>query len=177
MAAFTGISGAQFSFVGTLPTVIIGQDFWPQVEVLQNKLNKFGETFTDFREPLKKVVTQVMIPSINTNFAVGGRPPWQQLAIGTLENRRLSSTSATILVDTGHLRKKATQVNMWVVGRDELRPLAFGPLVSYGIFHQSGTRHMPARPFVVLQDDDVSEIVRIFDEWITSEINRIGWNN
>lgn len=173
MAAFSGMSGFFTSHgpIGTMPILTIGQDFWPQVEIIQNDMNRLGNVFKDFRVPLNKSLREVIIPSIQQNFLAEGRPPWEPLTAGTIENR---GSSHPILRVTGLLRRRATQLNMWVIDKTELRPLAIGPLVSYGMFIQGGTRFMPARPYVLLQDEDVSKIEQIFDDWIVEQVREVG---
>jgi len=42
----------------------------------------------------------------------------------------------------------------------------FGTRVPYAIFHQEGTRKMPARPFLLVQREDWEYFVRRWQQWL-----------
>ena len=78
---------------------------------------------------------------------------WEQLKPATIERKRNAKGNLRggILVDRGDLRKSITyfaSTQSVTVGTD--RP--------YGQYHQSGTKHMPARRFLGLSEADKTEI-------------------
>lgn len=149
-----------------------------------------------FREPLKKCLDTVIVPSIIEQFNRQGRPPWVELKastkarrarkkFGKLSTNKKSKVDASkfyatmrfkILDETGRLMRVARQKNLWTIKSDELmfNEQALTSRVPYGKFHQTGTRFMPARPFVNLRWEHEEEIVSIFDNFQLDRIIK-GW--
>lgn len=50
--------------------------FTPSMGIMARRVDKLGLDIRSFREPLKRAIRNVVIPSIAENFAVGGRPSW-----------------------------------------------------------------------------------------------------
>ena len=123
----------------------------------------------DKRTPLRRCVTEVMIPSIALNFAVGGRPGWEPLAAGTVERRRSAGLDGPILHRTGALEAAMARTDTWTITRNEARIDSLPDSVAYGIAHQTGASKgnwfMPARPFAVVQPEDEDRMADIFADW------------
>lgn len=94
--------------------------------------------------------------SVLTNFAVGGRPGW----------KALKYRSGSPLVDTGRLKNSITKQvasNVVIVGTN----------VVYAAIHNFGGKAgrnrkvtVPQREFMLLQDEDVTDIKDLLAEWI-----------
>jgi phage gpG-like protein len=146
----------------------------PSTVVFASAYGKLARGFTTFRVPLEAAVRRVMIPSISQNFEEGGRPSWEQLSDATIERRdregTLGGEPQDILVESGTLFGDALRLARWEISG---RTAMFTNLPSrsaYGRFHQTGTDNMPARPFVVMQDEDVDRIREIFELWRDGQI-------
>jgi phage gpG-like protein len=61
--------------------------------------------------------------------------------------------AAPLLVRTGALRDSLTGRGAGSVEEMDATTLTLGSRLPYAIFHQRGTRHMPARPVIVLTDE------------------------
>ena len=62
--------------------------------------------------------------------------------------------SLPLLVRTGALRDSLTQpVAAGHVEESDRQTLSIGSRLPYALFHQTGTRRMPARPIIVLRDE------------------------
>lgn len=106
--------------------------------------------------------------------------PWAPLATSTIRRklsgkggkrrdgrgRFLKSGSTKILVDTGILESgiaarpaSDTQASVETTAGAE-----------YGIWHQIGTKRMPARPYLGFSDEDVSAIDRIFKRHVDGDL-------
>lgn len=154
----------------TFPRVTFSGEFARDALILANDLEDFSQYgIRSFREPLVKSVRSVVIPSIRKNFAVEGRPAWAPLAPATVLDR---GASGPILDRTGRLKRVATQFNIWSYTRDSATITGLDSRVKYAKYHQGGTRKMPARPFVMLQNEDEEEIERIFYEWLDMRMRR-----
>lgn len=111
-----------------------------------------------------------MIDSITKNFESGGRPlPWAPLSERTIELKG----SSGILEDSGKLKQSVNSSNtergqlsltLWAGEAHGLfHQLAdMDPLEQWGVVNQRG---MPFRPFLLFQEEDLTEIDRILERW------------
>jgi phage gpG-like protein len=95
------------------------------------------------------------------NF-VGGHDPdggvWAPLRH---PSRRRGGPSAKPLRDTDVLMGSMVSNGPGHVDQRTPSSLVWGTSVSYGIFHQQGTRHIPARPFLGLTSQMIDRIAQI----------------
>jgi len=172
-----------------------GAAFNRQALILASDIDRLGVDIRSFKTPLRRAVEQVMIPSIAKNFDVGGRPRWEPLAQGTIDNR---GSAEPVLVQTGRLRRTAKQKNMWkynwtsslnAPSSVEFSEAELKKRVPYGVFHQFGAFNfsdrmsrrilaaggipsgdpqwrLPQRMFVTMRPEDQVEIYSIFYQWL-----------
>lgn len=164
---------------------ILVLEFKPSLNVIKRDLNALGVDIRSFREPLKRCVQQVMIPSILANFDAEGRPPWAPYADTTVEFHEMLNLdmSRALLNKTGALKRTATTLAVWTLTKESA---TFGGLpqsVWYGNLHQSGGKGgkgpkglIPARPFVMFQDEDGDKIAEVFAKWLDERIAK-HWGN
>jgi phage virion morphogenesis protein len=116
--------------------------------------------------PVMKTVGQLLRASIQRNFEQGGRPQgWIRLSPATLKKRRGSK----ILVDTARLKnsiKVQASSDRVVVGTN----------VVYAAIHHFGGQagrgrkvKIPARPFMLVQDEDWKEINSVAADYLLKE--------
>ncbi len=152
----------------------------PPIGLMVERFNKMGIDIRSFKEPLETSVRDVLVPSIRTNFEVGGRPKWRALEPTTLERRGGSTDADTYgagaspLIATGKLMRAATAFARWGYTRETA---FFSNLpVMYGIYHQYGfvnaqtENWVAARPFLVIQPQDEEKIEKVFIEWLERRI-------
>lgn len=140
--------------------------FKPSIGLSARQLDIFGLSIRSFREPLKRSIQRVIAPSFKKNFTVGGRPEkWQPLADFTVEMR---GNDKPILVRSGLLRRTIQQYNIWTVDTQKAALLDLPLKIRYGKIQQAGNddTNLPARPFVMLQDEDYDDIERVFSLWL-----------
>lgn len=124
-----------------------------------------------YREPMEQAVDEVIRPRIRENFrsesAAGDK--WQPLAQNTRQQRqRLGFAPAgPMLRRTDALYKTAQQKNIWTFSRRraQIDEAALESRVSYALYHQEGTLEMPARPYLVITEEDADKIERIFADY------------
>ena len=93
-------------------------------------------------------IAGVMVASVHENFEAEGRPdPWEP---------RKDDNPWPILNKTGALKNS---IESMVSGNEITVYAGF-----YGQFHDEGTTWLPARPFLLLQDEDMAEIEEILDQ-------------
>lgn len=144
--------------------------FYRDSLILANDADRAARSIQSLREPLTKSVKTVIIPSIRRNFDAEGRPPWLPLAESTVKRR---GTAHPILNEKGALKKRATQFNIWTIDRDSAAITGLDSRVKYAGYHQSGTRNMPQRAFVMFQEEDEREIEEIFYEFYLARVEGI----
>jgi len=95
-------------------------------------------------------ISQVMLDAVQQNFDEEGRPdPWEP---------RQDDNPWPILTKTGALRGSITAD----IGQDSVM---INHETDYGDYHQEGTSRMPARPFLILTDDDQDRIEEVISNW------------
>jgi phage gpG-like protein len=165
--------------------------WFPSLGISAVRVAKFGADIRSWKEPLKKAVKEVMIPSIQQNFDAGGRPePWQELSDTTYElsPNRMGGP----LVSTGRLKQTMKQLNVWTITSTTASIQGLPDSIWYGGIQQGGygfsgggfgdenpqykTSGIPARPFIVIQDEDYDKIQLIFSNYIDKRLAelRIG---
>lgn len=142
--------------------------FWnPSPTMIINALDRFKGSLRSWRVPFERSIRQVMAPSFQKNFDVGGRPPWAPLEAPTVDIR---GSATPILVRSGALKAAAGQMNIWTIdGPGGEAYIAMEQLprhVFYGIFHQEGTRVMTDRPWAVIQEEDADAIAEVFADYL-----------
>lgn len=163
MVAGGGMGAISGAFMSSLPTIEFDM---PGAVLLAAGLNAFSGKIRSFREPLERAVRQVIIPSIDQNFAAGGRPSWAPLSPTTIKQ-----SNGSILIRTGALRQGATQLNNWTYSSTEAMMSQLPGRVWYGAIHQEGSKNIPARPFAMIQAEDETKVDQVFEEWL---IERLG---
>lgn len=108
-------------------------DFEPSLAIMAGRYDTLGIEIQKFKTPLQRAVKQVMLKSIATNFASGGRPPWEGLSAETLKRR----PGGRPLVDTGNLSNVASSEGIWTI-TDKSATVRSLPGAEYGGIHQSG---------------------------------------
>lgn len=138
-------------------------------EGLDRVLRRVGQIATNVRHverPLNQA-GEYIVGSVKRNFFAGGRPQrWTPLAPSTLKRRRKGRSrqrGAIPLTDFGHLRdsvtKKVTTDGVRVgTGKVQARRQHFGYPGGSG----PGHAHTPARPYMLLQDEDIRKIGGLF---------------
>ena len=132
-----------------------------------------GVDLRSMREPLKRAVKDVMLPSFHQNFDSEGRPSWAPAA---------RSYGHSLLHDSGRLENGATVLGNWDFDKEraQLNPASLVSRVGVKIIHQTGfsrkTRKgvhtIPARPFIMMQAEDEEKIKEIFDAWLNERVTR-----
>lgn len=96
----------------------------------------------------------IMIRSIDQNFDAEGRPnKWKSLAESTIKLRRhgkKKKLGTKILQNTGMLKNSIDAIR-------EGDKILISTKTDYGKYHQEG-KGVPARPFLMFQDEDITKI-------------------
>lgn len=167
--------------------------FEPAMIISARKVDKLGIDIRSFREPLKRSIQQVVIPSIRKNFDVGGRnPKWPALAPQTVKRKGGNSRP---LIRTGKLRRTMGYLNIWTIDREKAFIQDLPDSIWYGKVHQAGAKGqfenfydpvkkrkvnigddgaIPQREFVVLRRKDEIDIERVFEQWLEERIRHAG---
>jgi phage gpG-like protein len=120
---------------------ILAFGFTPSIGIGAAKLDKMGVDIRSFREPLKRVVQQVMAPSFKANFEQQGRPDaWEPLSDATMSIRDYAGVdSDTILVRSGLLQRTIQQLNIWTITTTTATIQDLPAKIWYGKLQQAGS--------------------------------------
>lgn len=156
-----------------LPKFEISDNFFRQISVLETKIDMLEFKLSDFHEPLEVALRDIIIPSVQENFAQGGRPAWPPLKPGTVKNR--GGQTGPILYRSGKLYDAATNPDNWTVTKDMLALTNISGKVKYAGYHQMGAprAHIPARPYVEYQPEDIDAIMELFGLWVDDIIDTV----
>ncbi len=152
--------------------------FVPPLPEVEAHLKAWAAKLTDFKEPLRQAIKEIVIPSMQTNFQVGGRPAWAPYSEMTIELHKLlkESMSSSLLVKSGALKDAMASESLWTVSSTEAYIAGLPSSVWYGQVHQAGyagganNGPIPARPFAMLQPSDEEAIANIFDKWVHTSL-------
>lgn len=171
--------------VGNAPGKVRGVEvtFIPTPAVIAAKFDLLGLDIRSMREPLKRSIQQVIAPSIGKNFRSGGRPEkWKPLAQDTeLTRKREARPEGPPLIKSGALMRIAQQLNIWTITPDSAYVDNLTPAGWYGALQQRGFTggygiKTPARPFLLIQPEDVDEIDIVFDLWLHERALAAGFS-
>ncbi len=129
------------------------------------------------RQPLLDSAKEVLIPSIDKNFKVGGRPKrWKASSpISTYRMQKAGEGEPTLWV-TGKMKRAATRMARFKVLKNTMTYGYFPPTVWYAMVHDRAdiakSANIPHRPFALIQPEDVDGITRIFMRWYESMVNK-----
>lgn len=179
------------SGIGAGLSMDVSIDIKPAPVIMVRNFDNMGIDIRSYREPLKRAVQKVAAPSFRKNFAVGGRPAWLPLSDFTTRQKKGQGKDNGILIRSGRLQRVAGQLNIWKIDGQKGTAVVerLPSKVNYGKYHQGdltgfglatgqlipqqadlGNDRLPARPFMVLQHDDVVEIEAIFMDWIDERL-------
>ena len=116
--------------------------------------------------PAMRIIGETVAASIQRNFETGGRPTgWQPLSEAT----RAVKKGGSILVAKGFAGGLLGSIH----AEPEEHVVYVGTDKVYGAIHQFGGQAgrgrkvtIPARPFLMVQDEDVEEIVELLGDYI-----------
>lgn len=138
----------------------------PGIPQFSRAFSRFGDAVEDFTEAFEQIADD-FYEGEEHMFSSGGSGAggWAPLAASTVARKG----SSEILVETGILEDSLTS-RSGAFSRFDLRPkrLEMGTQVPYGIYHQTGTSRMPARPPVKLAEDQKSQWVQILHAHIVA---------
>jgi phage gpG-like protein len=150
-------------------------DCMPSALLIAADFYAWANAVEDVRDPLKKAIQEVVIPSIAKNFDDEGNPPWAELTDETLAKRSWAGFAEGPILDrTGALRSAATSVEAWEFD-DDVAQMTMPGETPYGTFHQGGTSQMPERPFAMFGDDDLETIQETFGDWMMDLASKAGF--
>src|SRR5205085_562324 len=139
-----------------------------EIDGLSRLVSRVRQLATDARhvERPMRAAGEVLRRSIEQNFRAQGRPQkWQGLATSTLARRRRGRGRGgpQILIDSARL-KNSISYRLVTEGVEVGTNVKYAPRQHFGYPGGAGRghAHTPARPFMMVQPDDVEIIAGIF---------------
>lgn len=146
------------SFDWSPEPVVVAEDFYKSAAALEN-----------LEVPLTMSIPAV-IGGIQQVFDEEG-PGWAPWSESYAPYAQAHNSG--ILDQSGALRGGATSEGSFAVVGDVLG-FTGGAAPGYWVFHQEGTRRMPARPFVTLTPESELAVLAIFEEWLATVVDISG---
>lgn len=158
-----------------MAAVAITLEWDPHPAIMATQFYVAASRFDNFKDPLKQTIDEVIRTSVKQNFEHEGRPAWQPLSNATLIRDQYTGDRKQILVKSGVLKEIVTSARPWTIEKDEAY-LISGKLgeAYYGAIHQTGSRWMPARPWLGLTPQEEDKIEEIFSDWAFNTIAEVG---
>lgn len=140
--------------------IVVDVDTKPVSDMLKKFRHRMGSL-----KPAMKIIGKIMRTSIVENFQEGGRPDaWTPLSDETL----LTKKGDKILIDSGVLKGSIHPDPE--VGEDYV---IVGTNKKYAAIHQFGGKAgrggkvtIPARPFMLIQDEDIDDITAELNDYL-----------
>ncbi len=128
------------------------------------------------RQPLLKIAREVLAPSIEQTFRVGGRPKkWKASSpVSTYRLQKGGEGEPTLWV-TGKMKRAASALARFKVRENTMTYGYFPPTLWFAMVHDTASvaraADIPHRPFALIQSDDIPKIEQIFMDWLESKVN------
>ncbi len=129
------------------------------------------------RQPLLDIAKEVLAPSIDKNFKVGGRPTrWKASSpISTYRLEKDGEGEPTLWV-TGKMKRAAKALARFKVKNNTMTYGYFPAKLWYAMVHDSASvsarANIPHRPFALIQADDIPKMERILMDWVERRVSR-----
>lgn len=144
-------------------------------EGLEKALAKLGKKGSDLREPLS-IIGEIVVSSVDKNFQVegrhsgdpdsifGGSKKWAEWSERWAKRREDMGKLGKILTLNGGL---ASSVAYEVAG--DAVTISSAKIYASSLHHGDKNRGLPARPFLVIQDEDLDEMNEVLASFLTSK--------
>jgi phage gpG-like protein len=139
---------------------------------IRDTLKGCETSLADCEELFVDIRNDVFIPSARKTFDAEGRPTsWPALseAYALAKARKVGHTRILVwsesLMDSV-ASESGTEFSVWEEGP---RRMIFGTERPWASVHQEGGGNVPARPFIVVQDEDHETILDMSVEWLMKE--------
>lgn len=143
-------------------------------KAFRNALNKAIKQVDDLRFPMGEISRDIF-KTTKQNFTLKGDGRYPSLSDKYAKYKKSINPNAPILVFSGRLRDSVTGT-----GSDETirnigkQSLVQGTKVPYASFIQSGTRKMPERKFLFIDDAQKIRLTRIISDFVASKLEVLG---
>lgn len=155
-------------------TVDFNIEMLPLPAILVSDFNEAANEIRSFREPIKRAIQGIIAPSLVQHFIEEG-PGWAPLAESTIRKKGHDR----ILFETGTLMRISGQLNAWTINggylsEDSTAMASLDNLgdADYGVYHQTGTIKMVARPWADIDEQTEDEISEVFAAYIAERMGR-----
>ena len=131
--------------------------------VLTERLNALEQRLNGDLTPLMQAIGAVLENSTRERFSDKKAPnglSWANLMPNTIKRKvNKHGQNAGILVESGDLLSSLT----YVADKYEV---SVGTPEIYGVYHQFGTAHMPARPFLGISANDKQTVQEMINDYL-----------
>ena len=127
------------------------------------------------KQPLLDIAKEVLAPSIDKNFKVGGRPS-RWAAVSPISAYRDLHGDGPPLWVTGKMKRAASALARFKVSENTMNYGYFPPSLWFAMVHDSASvsarANIPHRPFALIQADDIPKMGDILMDWVERQVSR-----
>ena len=138
--------------------------------VVKRAISRFGEDIADFRSVWSEVQVDFHEIERQQFKSEGGRGggSWPPLSLRYALWKQRKYPGKPILNLTGELSRQLTTGAGMMIESDPMR-LMLLPTVEYAYFHQQGTKKMPARKPIELQEEDAMGWIKMIQRYVVQK--------
>lgn len=141
---------------------------------------RFADGLSDYR-PLWPIIEDDFYAQVKDQFKTEGEEggaKWAPLSPDYAGYKEAHFPGTAILVRTGDLRASLTNPNdPNTVRIEERKTLTLGSRIGYAIFHQTGTKKMPARPEIQLTEAFKRTTMHHAQQYLVQMANQLGFRS
>lgn len=125
-----------------------------------NRVEKHIEDLRPVWDKVEKMMYQIESEQFKSEGAKGRTGKWKELTKDYAKRKAIEYPGTTILVRTGKLESSLTSKTNETVLIKEKQEFGFGTKLFYAVYHQTGTKKMPARPPISFADDQRTRLTK-----------------
>lgn len=139
------------------------------LKTIRDMLGDTGRSLADCTELFWDIQAEVFVPSAAQTFDAGGRPVgWPSLSEAYALRKARAVGHTQILVWSESLMDSVASEsgNEYSVREVGKHRMLFGTERPWASVHQDGGGSVPARPFLIVQDEDYEKILDMSVDWL-----------
>jgi len=143
---------------------------------LARSLSRFGNSVKDYRPAFRDIIKLFYEMEKKQFESEGGYGSggWAPLSADYDEWKAKNFPGKPILQLTGKLMSALTNKTGETIQEIEPLLLKLGTNLKYGLFHQTGTKKMPARKPIEMTEHDKREWVKVIQKYLVTETRKAG---
>lgn len=146
-------------------------------QVLDRSFNRITDKISDFRDiwpEVQKTFLEIESDQFASGGAKGASGDWEDLAPSTIEKKGFMGSFK--LIESGDLKASVSRKGAkGQIYDPQPLELTLGTSIPYAIYHQRGTKRMPARPVIDLSEESKRKIQKSIQKGLVDFVRKAGF--